>query len=698
MKKALVLALSLLLGFMYACQGETTQATTTATYVTYPDCGYELDDQYGSFIPLAGVTASKSTMTGSVANFLDPCNQDADQGLYFSESLIKTHQVTLALDASYPILEMVITQIASAEVSTIETISVDYSLNGVFFTRLYTDLVFIDDTLIVPFSGQNARYVRLIFPAVSNETFGIEDVNFYLSSGLIVEEDPEWTDAFLRYDTWTGADGIFAFNLNGDDSIGALQSETAFIFSDTFTGSVNPTTGLRTSNRMINNSLAYYDGSHPVGEGLTFACGETLDGLSRSAYLPDSYIGYHPNNLLSANGLDISYSPLGRLGNEANGSMWLSPYNEENYLIFDFNQPVDLDRIYLWNYNADFSLGVENFDLETSTDGSVWAPVGSYTIDTATGFRDEPYTLRLETALQGIRYLKLDITSGYDPDYVGLGKILFLDAEGMLLFPQVEASNYEKTISGNETTARLWLQDGVVIGDYFYDFPLVVKDTVGFFEITGIGLSRTEIVDGRLDFNNATYYAAPLYTFTPDGGVISFGAGVMNNVDIDGYIYIYGYKDLGGRHLVVARVHPESFTDFNSWTYFDGSKFTSDINASMPLIEGVSAELSVTYLESGLFAGQYMLVVMEDTLSGKVSYALSATPTGPFSTFHLLYQTVEHTMYNGAYTYNAKLHAHLSEPGNYLISYNVNTSNFSALANVNIYHPRFIRVREVLEP
>ncbi|MBE0700321.1 MAG: hypothetical protein IH571_01415, partial [Acholeplasmataceae bacterium] len=100
---------------------------------------------------------------------------------------------------------------------------------------------------------------------------------------------------------------------------------------------------------------------------------------------------------------------------------------------------------------------------------------------------------------------------------------------------------------------------------------------------------------------------------------------------------------------------------------------------------------------SGLYEGKYMLVVMENTTSGRISYAISDTPYGTFGDYHNIYETIENTYLKGAFTYNAKMHPHLSEPGNFLISYNVNTTQVQALADARIYYPRFIRLIEVKE-
>ena len=145
---------------------------------------------------------------------------------------------------------------------------------------------------------------------------------------------------------------------------------------------------------------------------------------------------------------------------------------------------------------------------------------------------------------------------------------------------------------------------------------------------------------------------------------------------------------------MVDRLDARDILNTNRWTYYDGSGWSPRAGDAAPLKEGVSPELSVTRIPEGRHAGGYMLVAMEKTTSGRVVYAVGESPWGPFGEFRLIYQTSEASYLEQAYTYNAKLHAHLSEPGNYLVSYNVNTFNLGALRDARIYHPRFVRMVE----
>ncbi|MDD3124119.1 MAG: hypothetical protein PHC62_11530, partial [Candidatus Izemoplasmatales bacterium] len=266
------------------------------------------------------------------------------------------------------------------------------------------------------------------------------------------------------------------------------------------------------------------------------------------------------------------------------------------------------------------------------------------------------------------------------------------------LFGQIEAVDTLQEITGNETSSRLWLQDAIVIDDFVYLFPLLVKDESTAFYVASVNVIKAPIVDGLIDYKNATYLSSPLYIKTPSGGDLYFGAGILDNRDIDGYIYIYGYLDLDGRKLTVARTTAENISNFNEWLFYNGTSFSDNPLDSAPFLDSVSPELSVTYMTSGIYQGKYMLVAMEGTTSGRVSYSVGESPVGPFSEFHLLYETSESEDLKSAFTYNAKMHPILSTPEAFLISYNVNTTSISALGNTEIYYPRFIIVTEVKAP
>jgi hypothetical protein len=687
MKRLLITLILLISSFLIACQNDTTTEVIS-------ECEWGFSETMSEEIKIIAISAPKSKLVGNLDNFINPCKPTNSHALLIKNPTTKSHQIVFEFDASYPLLNMVLSNYLGTQGISINKISIDVSLNGFNYVRLITDYNLDIEGTSISLNNRNAKYVRISFLAEQEAIYGLQDVRFYLGDGLIVKEAHEWSNAFLRYDGWVGADGIFSFNLNGDDSIGAINPTTAFVFSDTFVGKVNAFNNLRLGNVMLNNTLGYYNGNSTIFDGMTFDWRMT-DGGPDSIFIPDDYLGYKPGNLLDSEGLSAYFNEDATLTNLAEGIMWKSAKMDQNYLIIDFYAIQSFGKLVLWNYNENPLYGLKDIEILKSNDGIAWESVAEIALNQASGNNQEPKSSLID--LQGVeaRYLKINILSSFASDFIGLGKLYFESMDGTPLFGSIEASSYLTLITGNELSGRLWIQDGVVIGDYLYLFPILVKDEGNAFKVTRVTMIKAPIVNDKIDYQNAIYTTTPLQSKSPDGGDIYFGAGLMNHHEIDGFIYIYGYKDLNGRYLVVARVPKDDIENFNAWRYYDGENWSKNINDCAPLIRGVSPELSVTPIHTGLFAGQYMLVVMENTTSGRVSYSISDSPYGPFSDYQVLYETYEDTYLKGAFTYNAKMHAHLSQPGSYLISYNVNTTILSALIDARIYYPRFIIVTEV---
>lgn len=693
MKRSRYIFLLILTFFLVGCNQNTTTDIEITTEEDITDCNYHLTEAYGELIPMESIEIPYSEVLTNSNNFICLCKETEEHPLLFRDSSIKTHQIIIRFDAIYPIEYMNLINYSGLEASSISEISIEVSLDGVTFNRIYYNYELSDNENQISIN-QSAKAIKLVIPD-TDETVGILDMNFTLGEGYIIREETELTNAFLRFNGWTGADGVFSFDLdNGGDKIGINHNTTGFIFSDTFIGGVNPDTYLRINPEIINNSFGYLDNTVSLTpDAFTFVQGGTVE-KPKSVLLPDSYIGHVARNLLDSDGLTISNDPSSKLTNIDEGTMWLSD-QINNTLIIDLKSNYELAKLFIWNYNQSPDYGVKEFNLYSSLDGVNFNLIERYELNKASGSDQEPYTLEIDLSSIQLRYLKIVILDSYDESFVGLGKIMMFSSEDVPLFGKITASNELHDLTKNEESARLWLQDGIVINNKIYLFSLLIKDYLTYFKVHNVGLVEMDIVNDRFDYQNAKFYSTPLMCQTENGGLIYFGAGVMDNRDIDGFIYIYGYKDLNGRNLVVARVREDNFLNFNEWTYYNGETWTKNINEVKGIKESVSAELSVTYINFGSNTGKYMLVVMKGTTSGEIAYALSNAPYGPFSDYETIYQTNEGSLYNGAFTYNAKTHPNLSEENKIIISYNVNTTSFSALSNAKIYYPRFISLTEI---
>ncbi len=687
MKKNILSLLVICLLLLNACQKQLEP-------IVIEETNYVFTETVGDKIEVKEIVIPYSETEGQIDNFINIHKPKDINPIYFVSSSIKTHQVFFIFENIYPIDYISIYNPEGEDALAIEDVDIDVSLNTLSYDRIFQDYALDKSDNQIKLGGTMAKSIKITFNQ-KDEKQKITDVSFYLNDGIIIKEDIDMSDAFLRYEGWTGADGIFTFDLNhGGDQIGLSHDTTGFIFSDTFVGEVYENNKLRKSSVMINNSFGYLSHDGPFNRNQLSFDYDMNNGIPTSVIKPDQLIGSRARNLLDSDGIMPSYDRNGLLSNINEGTMWLS--NQiNNELIIDLKEEIKLSSLFLWNFNETKTYGVKDFNLYVSSDNSSYTLLDHYELEQASGNNQSPHQLEINLNDIEARYIKIEILSSYDETYVGLGKILLLDTNQNPLFGEIIATHEITDQTANEQTSRYWLQDGVIIDDKLYVFPILVKDEGEIFKVHHVSMVEIPIVDQRFDYKHQNFYSTPLMTHTPDGGVIYFGAGLMDHREVDGYIYIYGYKDLEGRRLTVGRFLPEDIKDYNKWMYFDGQGWSKNINDSASLIDKVSAELSVTYITEGMFEGKYMLTVMEDTTSGKISYSLADTPVGPFSDYTLIYQTTEGSYLRDAFTYNAKLHPNLSEPGNFVISYNVNTRSAGALSDARIYYPRFIRMVEV---
>ncbi|MGV8845762.1 DUF4185 domain-containing protein [Tessaracoccus sp.] len=160
-----------------------------------------------------------------------------------------------------------------------------------------------------------------------------------------------------------------------------------------------------------------------------------------------------------------------------------------------------------------------------------------------------------------------------------------------------------------------------------------------------------------------------------------------------GKTYIYGVHDQGAlKQAHVARVAGHDLTRIDKWRFWDGSGWNRDAHASVPVLDHVSNEYSVTKFRDG-----YLMVTHDtsEAFSNKVVAYTACAPTGPFMNKTQLFTTPETGVWGSygdpnIFTYNSHLHPEFSSDSELLISYNVNTfDNEHVFDDVSIYRPRF---------
>ncbi len=241
-----------------------------------------------------------------------------------------------------------------------------------------------------------------------------------------------------------------------------------------------------------------------------------------------------------------------------------------------------------------------------------------------------------------------------------------------------------------------WLQDGFAHKGVVYDLPLIItrnpSGDPGFqFQETGIGLIRIPLgADGEPDLSRATQKDTPL--FYKGAKTFYFGCGIFANTaeagapDPDDSVYVYGRNS-----LYVARVQVDEFEDFSKWRYWTGNAWDADISKSASMGVG-GAEMSVIAIAQGALKGKYLLTSM--AVGPDLYVRVGESPVGPFGNPINIYHAPEGDASASIYTYNAKVHPNLSANGDWLVTYNVNTSDWAQnLADADIYRPRFLRLR-----
>ena len=190
---------------------------------------------------------------------------------------------------------------------------------------------------------------------------------------------------------------------------------------------------------------------------------------------------------------------------------------------------------------------------------------------------------------------------------------------------------------------------------------------------------------------------------------IIFGSAIFENtkeagaLNPNGYIYNFGYRDdknaSYSRGLVVSRVKAEEIEDFSKYEYLSDSGWQDDITKTIPLIDRVSCEMSVTEVNNpnSPYYGKFVLTYEKDTIGNEICVAYADRLGDKFNESRTVFTILDRDRINNVSNYNAKMHPTLSTDNCYVISYNLNESQ-SGVNNFNadVYRPRFLNLKECI--
>jgi hypothetical protein len=252
-------------------------------------------------------------------------------------------------------------------------------------------------------------------------------------------------------------------------------------------------------------------------------------------------------------------------------------------------------------------------------------------------------------------------------------------------------------------TDYYWLGDGFVNQEQnnaIYIFGYRVKQVSdGAFGFSEVGNTLIKIAEKEeppyktFEQKDTPFYLSSNETEKEMG---SFGAGIFVNTakagapKPDGYVYVYGVKGMA-KKLLVARVKPKEFDDYSKWSFWDGATWNADIKKAGAITDQVSNELSLSVLPDG----RYALIFQQGGMGRAVGMRLGKSPIGPFGPIIKLWDSSDALIKKSYFSYNAKAHPSLSEKGELLISYNVNSFDFfkDLETDPQLYRPRFIKIK-----
>ena len=247
-----------------------------------------------------------------------------------------------------------------------------------------------------------------------------------------------------------------------------------------------------------------------------------------------------------------------------------------------------------------------------------------------------------------------------------------------------------------------WLGDGFVNPDAGKDLFVFAYRITNTYDNSAFPFKETGNVlihvpaGSPFPYSDYQQLELPYNNYETGEETISFGSAVFNNskaageTEPDGFLYVYGTKGVT-KKLVSARVKPAQVSSFDQWEFWNGKDWSGNVKSVAALSDSVSNEMSVSLLSPG----KYALVYQLGSIFPEICMQVGPTPVGPFGPRIVLYKTSADIQDPDLFTYNAKAHPALSEQGELLISYNVNSFKFFEVVQKqpNLYRPRFVRIK-----
>ncbi|RQW98087.1 fibronectin type III domain-containing protein [Micromonospora inaquosa] len=225
-----------------------------------------------------------------------------------------------------------------------------------------------------------------------------------------------------------------------------------------------------------------------------------------------------------------------------------------------------------------------------------------------------------------------------------------------------------------------WPADGMVEGG-------VLKVLLSRVRVSGGGALDFEVVGNAMATLNLPSLTVASVVDLPLPSTISWGSALLSE---GGYTYVYGTSSAPGRMKFAHIARAAAGAVGGTWEFWTGTGWSRDAATAGPVMSGVGTAYSVEKIGT-----QYVLVTHENNLlfDSQIAVYTASSPTGPFTGPRYVYTAPEVQPDAKKVVYDVRMHPELARSGKLLLSYNVNSLNFSDLrADARLYRPRFIEV------
>lgn len=247
-----------------------------------------------------------------------------------------------------------------------------------------------------------------------------------------------------------------------------------------------------------------------------------------------------------------------------------------------------------------------------------------------------------------------------------------------------------------------WPGHGFVVGNHLYIFQFLMYSGDGpdgwNFHYEKTDLLKYDLPDVNLE--NVSIANIPYTGQKPVAGdypEVHFGAAALNDLASSGYLYIYAQVDIENGLDAKTRTYVARTTEeriYSDWEYFDGKGWSGD-QGKIQAMQGVDSVPVSSQFNVFKLGKKYVLLAQNKLLfSGDIYTYISDSPCGPWVNKKKVYSVPELPQSNW-YSYNAMAHPQFEKDGMILISFNLNTDNFSEQSSkVESYRPKFVWIEK----